>query len=161
MRSTKMLSFLRGLFFYGAYTSVAIVGFWFYVIGESAMGWITPIWFGGEELIYPILGTPCIAVSALLVALMLFRGGNITSCAPVLMVRILSLAFVQGVIFSPGISFVGLLVQFLGIGSSVTPQISVVVGLIVSIGLNFEIVYVAGKNWCVNRRSIGSDSMDP
>jgi hypothetical protein len=145
----KMRIFLRSIFFYVAYTGIALVGFWFYLVVASAMGWIMPVWWGGEELLFPILITPFIAVSALLIALILFGSVNITSYASVFMVRIVSLAFAQGAIFSPCISFVGTLVQLFGIGSIVTPQISVIVGLIVSIVLNFIIVYVVGRNWCV------------
>jgi len=125
-----------------AYVSVAIIGFWVYLICASAIGWIMPIWWGGEELFFPILITPFIAVNALLVAYVLFQYDNTVPYVIEHIVRLLSFSFVQGVIFYPGISFVALVLQIGGNGYSIAPQFSVIAGLIVNMIFNFVIIYV-------------------
>ena len=45
--------------------ATALLGLGLFVVLAGVVGWVDPIWWGGKALFFPILGAPCVAISAI------------------------------------------------------------------------------------------------
>ena len=58
----RMLSHMIGIL---VAIATSLLGFGLFVVLAGVVGWVDPIWWGGKALFFPILGAPCVAISAI------------------------------------------------------------------------------------------------
>jgi len=104
----------------------SISGLWIYLIIASAFKWINPIWWGGEEMLLPYLGSISVFVSDLLfyfIITCLLK--NIIAQQGASLTKLVLIASIMGLVFLPFVEVVARVKNVFSFWANLNPFIAI------------------------------------
>ena len=112
--------------------STALLGLWFYILGASFTGWLPSIWWGGEALIAPILGSFYVSVISLIYYFFAKAFRKISILSDAFLWQLAIAGIVMGFMFFPCVVVFGHVDQFIPNWGKLPDLLAINLGLIIS-----------------------------